>query len=311
MFEMELARNPQVIADEINEIKREVEGAIINGAIEIGKRLCEVKAMLPVGSWGQWLQENVDYSERTAQNMMAVYNEYGKKGIPEGLRNASLTNALAMIGLSEDVKHQLIDEGAPEDMSTRELKKRIAELEAEREKAQLTIEGLLEDKQEAVKQAEAVEKDASRQAENVRELLKKSEAEKEELRRSMLEATSKAQSEAEELAQIRRERDDFKRRYDEAQKQVNMEPAVIEKDSQETLDRLSELEQQLKEAKRGESEGMILFRAEWNRMVGSFKSCMEMIGRVERDDGPDKARQLKEALAASAKKMAAQAEEKA
>ena len=306
MLEMEIVRNDKVIAQEINEIKKEVEGAIINGAIEIGKRLCEVKQMIPVGSWGAWLHDNIDYSERTAQNMMAVYNEYGKKGVPEGLRNASLTNALAMIGLPEDVRHQLIDEGAPEEMSTRELKKRIAELEAEREKAQMTIDGLLEDKQEAETQARTVERDANRQAERVKELLKATEAEKEDLRQAAIDAETRALQQAEELAQLKRERGDMERRLKEAEQAVRMEPAVIEKDSQETLDKIKELEERLQA--KGESEGMILFRAGWDRFVKAFCECVELIKRVESDDGPGKAKQLREALAASARQMAGQLE---
>lgn len=307
MFEFEVARNPQTIADEINAIKREVEGAIINGAIEIGKRLCEVKAMVAVGSWGQWLQENVEYSERTAQNMMAVYNEYGKKGIPEGLKNASLTNALAMIGLPEDIKHELLDSGAPEEMSSREFKAEIEKLKAEKADMQCTIDGLIEDIKEAEKNAETVEAEASRQAERVKEMLKDAENEKEEMRRGMLEATADAKSRSEELAQLRRERDEIERRLREAEQSVKMEPAVIEKDTPETLEKLRRLEEQLG-GQKSESEGMVLFRAAWKRFVDVFRECESLIGRVEGDDGPDEGKRLREALAASARKMASQVE---
>lgn len=307
MFEFELTRNPQTIADEINAIKREVEGAIINGAIEIGKRLCEAKALMPVGSWGQWLQENVEYSERTAQNMMAVYNEYGKRGIPEGLKNASLTNALAMIGLPEDIKHDLLESGAPEEMSSREFKAEIEKLKAEKADMQCTIDGLIEDVKEAEKNAETVEAEANRQAERVKEMLKDAENEKEEMRRGMLEATSEAQGSREELARLRRERDDIERRLKEAEQAVKMEPAVIKEDTPETLEKLHKLEEQLSGQKR-ESEGMVLFRAAWKRFVDVFRECESLIGRVESDDGPEEGQNLRAALAASARKMAGQVE---
>lgn len=307
MLEFELARNPQTIADEINAIKKEVEGAIINGAIEIGKRLCEVKEMLPVGSWGQWLKEHVEYSERTAQNMMAVYNEYGKWGIPEGLKNASLTNALAMIGLPEDVKHELLDSGAPEEMSSREFKAEIERLKAEKADMQCTIDGLIEDVREAEKNAETIEADATRQAERVKELLKDAESEKEEMRRGMLAATADAKNSSEELARLRRERDEIERRLQEAEKSVQMEPAVIREDTPETLEKLRRLEEQLSGQTR-ESENMVLFRAAWKRFVDVFRECESLIERVESDDGPEQGQQLRAALAASARKMAGQVE---
>ena len=307
MLEFELARNPQTIADEINAIKKEVEGAIINGAIEIGKRLCEVKEMLPVGSWGQWLKENVEYSERTAQNMMAVYNEYGKRGIPEGLKNASLTNALAMIGLPEDIKHELLDSGAPEEMSSREFKAEIEKLKAEKADMQCTIDGLIEDVREAEKNAETIEADANRQAERVKEMLRESENEKEEMRRGMMEATANANSRSEEIANLRRERDEIERLLQEAEKSVRMEPAVIREDTPETLEKLRRLEEQLSGQTR-ESECMVLFRAAWKRFVDVFRECENLIGRIESDDGPDEGKKLREALAASARKMAGQVE---
>lgn len=65
-------RTPMGIAQEINEIKEKVRDVAIRGAIEIGKRLQEAKSMVPYGEWGKWLAENVDYSERTAQDLMQI-----------------------------------------------------------------------------------------------------------------------------------------------------------------------------------------------------------------------------------------------
>ena len=40
--------------------------------IEIGLRLCEVKALLPHGKFGKWLKTEFDWTQRTAQNFMQV-----------------------------------------------------------------------------------------------------------------------------------------------------------------------------------------------------------------------------------------------
>jgi len=71
-------RTPERIATEINVIKEQAREVFCRSAIEIGRRLFEAKSMIPHGSWGKWLEENVDYSERTAQNLMRVYEEYGR-----------------------------------------------------------------------------------------------------------------------------------------------------------------------------------------------------------------------------------------
>ena len=133
------------------------------------------------------------------------------------------------------------------------------------------------------------------------------ENEKEEMRRGMLEATADAKSRSEELARLRRERDEIERRLQEAEKSVQMEPAVIKEDTPETLEKLRRLEEQLSGQTR-ESECMVLFRAAWKRFVDVFRECESLIGRVESDDGPEQGQQLRAALAASARKMAGQVE---
>ena len=60
-------RSPEVIAAEINMIKSQtagiietLSGHIRSGVYEIGRLLCEAKAAVPHGSWGEWLAENVN-----------------------------------------------------------------------------------------------------------------------------------------------------------------------------------------------------------------------------------------------------------
>lgn len=83
---MELTRTCEVIATEINAIKEQARAMLVSSAIEIGKRLAEAKELVPFGSWGKWLEENVSYSERTAQNLMRCWEEYGKREIRRRLR---------------------------------------------------------------------------------------------------------------------------------------------------------------------------------------------------------------------------------
>lgn len=71
--EQKLAR----LATEINTIKIQVQAVVQNATLEIGKRLVQAKATVPHGMWGQWLKTSVDYSERTAQRLMATYERLG------------------------------------------------------------------------------------------------------------------------------------------------------------------------------------------------------------------------------------------
>lgn len=321
-FEM-VERTPELIAAEINQIKEEVQGAVINGTIEIGRRLCEAKAMVPVGSWGEWLRDNISYSERTAQNAMAIYNEYGKKGVPAGLVNASLTNALQLIGLPDDIRHELIDSGAAEEMSSRELKERIKELEKERDEAQMRIEdlaGALSAEEDAAEEAERKTNEALRKLEDVcshrdqlmrsmeaqrginQELakdIKEARNETEEQRGIALDAIKKAAEEAEKRRELELELELRKRQEQAAP--IQMEPAVIEKDSPETLRELAELRSRVRQS---ESDSAVLFRAGLSRIIEEFSRCMELLELVERFDGDSQAEKLREQMRVTVGSMA-------
>ena len=72
-------RTPQGIAAEINRIKQQTCKIMLTNAIEVGKRLKEAKALLPHGEWRKWLVESVSYSQRTANRLIQLFEEYGDK----------------------------------------------------------------------------------------------------------------------------------------------------------------------------------------------------------------------------------------
>ena len=118
---------------------------MLASSIEIGKRLTEAKDMIDHGAWGKWLQDNVNYSERTAQNLMRVYDQYGDKfgmtemdslfasGAPNVFEELSYTQALALLSLPTDAeREEFVKENDVASMSTRELQEAIkARKEAE------------------------------------------------------------------------------------------------------------------------------------------------------------------------------------
>lgn len=142
MSELQAIRTPEVIAAEINTIKAQTREVVCRSAIEIGKRLTEVKCRIPHGSWGAWLQENVDYSERTAQDLMRMFEEYGNTN-PQAIADLSYTQALLLTRLDGETRAELLESGAVADMSTRELKEEIERLNRELKEQQVTLDQLL------------------------------------------------------------------------------------------------------------------------------------------------------------------------
>lgn len=130
------------LAAEINVIKQQTARTLLTASIEIGERLTQAKNLVPHGEWEKWLEENVNYSQSTAQGFMKVYREYGSDQIGfsgktplEIFGNLTYTQALALIGLPPDEREKFVEENNVEDMSTRELQKAVAEAKAAKEEA--------------------------------------------------------------------------------------------------------------------------------------------------------------------------------
>lgn len=130
-------RDIEIITGEILEAKRVGGEAIIT----IGQRLIEAKELLPHGEWLPWLNEQVEFSERTARNFMRLAREWTNR---QALADLGAAKALALLALPESereeffsVTHQVNgEEKAVIDMTSRELKKVIKE----RDEARLAAE---------------------------------------------------------------------------------------------------------------------------------------------------------------------------
>lgn len=135
------ARDPEIIAAEINIIKKKVQQTVIFASIEIGGKLMEAKSLVPQGEWGKWLENNVEYSQSTAENLMKLYKEYG--GNQQSLFDTwtesqtfgklTYTQHLALLALPFSDRQEFAEQNNVEEMSTRQLLKAVQDqLEQER-----------------------------------------------------------------------------------------------------------------------------------------------------------------------------------
>ena len=175
MNELQVQRTPELIAAEINHIKEETKRIVLNNSIEIGRRLTEAKLLIPHGEWGVWLKENVDYSKTTANNLMNIFNEYGSmqmdllgSNIKDSVfENITYTQAVELMLIKDpEERKEFVQQNNVEEMSSRELKKAIAErnkAEKEKEKLQKEIDKLKKTNEEERKTlVKAVEEAAHR-----------------------------------------------------------------------------------------------------------------------------------------------------
>lgn len=141
--ELQKQERLQVLAAEINTIKAEASRFMVQMAIAIGQRLTEAKGAVGHGNWEEWLKENVDYSQRKAQQLIQLFKEYGdgqgqlfgKTINPQTLAALSYTQAVALLGIKNpDERAEFVENNDIASMSTRELQEAIKERDAMKEK---------------------------------------------------------------------------------------------------------------------------------------------------------------------------------
>lgn len=129
-------RDIEVITQEILDAKRRGGEAILT----IGRCLTEAKQAIPHGEWLPWLNERVEFSERTAQKFMRLAREWSN---PSTLADLGASKALMLLALPEPERDQFVEDHNVIDMSARQLEQAI------------------KDRDEARKAAEAAKADAS------------------------------------------------------------------------------------------------------------------------------------------------------
>ena len=213
--EDQMERTPELIAVEISAIKRNVRCMMVSSAAEIGKRLMEAKRLVPYGRWGEYLA-GLDYSDRTAQNLMRLAEEY----------QVSYTQAVLLLGVPREQREEFVESHDLDALSTRELQAELKRLKDERDDMQVRMEELTDtveafrmtEKQEdtAVKEAEALRRElaetredreaaeTARQAseEKLRELKDKLAEAEERRRQAVEEAAGKSAGEIDSLKEL-------------------------------------------------------------------------------------------------------------
>lgn len=132
----------RVIATEIITIEEQARGVVLSAAVAIGKRLVEAKNLVPAGRWLEWLEGNISYSERRAQDLMRLAEQYGRGTIPDAVSKLDYSKAVALLSAPEDQREALAERARDEGLSVRQLQDEIKKLKVEKTRAQMRIDDM-------------------------------------------------------------------------------------------------------------------------------------------------------------------------
>ena len=124
-------------ADRIRKLAADVQ----RGIIEIGTELIAAKAEIGHGGWSDWLKENFDWTDRTAQNFMRVAERFGKSENVFGFKPSTLIQMLALpVGSEDEFIAQQADAGKHvNEMSARDVKNAVKEFNRQRDEELNTL----------------------------------------------------------------------------------------------------------------------------------------------------------------------------
>lgn len=191
-------RTVETVTLEIRTLQRQAQQIMLGYAVEIGRRLEEVKAILPHGQWGDYLKNEVDYSQSTANNFMRIYREYGAaqqslfggEAKSQAFANLTYTKALRLLAIpNEEEREQFMAEHDVEGMSNRELDKALKE----REEALEAAAAAQEEAQGLRREADRLREELTGQAQVYKAKLTSAEIEAKQAREAQEKATAKAQ----------------------------------------------------------------------------------------------------------------------
>ena len=98
-----------------------VQGAALN-MLQLGRVLTEAKPLVRHGEWKNWVKENAKMSERTAEDYMKAFAEFGTD---TKIAELGTTKIIKLLPMSEEERQKLLDENDVSSMSTRQLDEAI------------------------------------------------------------------------------------------------------------------------------------------------------------------------------------------
>lgn len=276
----------ETITAEIQILKQRAGEDIIG----IGQRLIEAKEQLQHGEWLPWLRDEVQFSERSAQQFMRIAKEYSN---PQLVADLGVRKALNLLALPESEreefaaeKHEINgEEKSVAEMTARELEQTIKELQAVRkelEDAKAELDGVAEEKvgyEKKVAQLNAKIEALENQPKEVSavEVVKDEEAEKklqakiEDLKQQLKDSKEKSkeliETEAHKITKLTEEKEEAVR--------LGEQKAEILRQQNETL---------RKQLQAASSEDISVFKIHFDQAKQSVDAMWEILLRVRNKD---------------------------
>lgn len=303
------AREIGVITAEIKDLCRQARTMALLYAVEIGRRLDEAKRALPYGKWGEWLKNEVEFSQSSANNFMKLYEEYGAEQISifgasvdsQTFANLPYSKALQLLAVPKDERKAFAEEVDAADLSVKELKAAIKERDRAKKEAE-EAKAREEDLADKLAEAEAAAGESAVKAAEAEALrgkldtmageLERAKANASTLREQLKKAETDSKIPKAKLEQIRKEVEEAVRKEAEAETAADLKEAkeraakaeaeakAAKLAAKQAQERLEEAQKKLKTA----SPEVTAFKALFDSIQGTAAKLRVMIEKIREND---------------------------
>ena len=252
-------RDIAVVTAEIKDICAQARRMMLIYAIEVGRRLVEAKEILPHGEWGEWLKNEVEVSQDTANNHMKLFEAYGSSQYTlfgadlnsETFRNLSYSQALKLLAVPDEERESFAKANDVEHKSVREIDKLIKE----RDEALKCAEGLKNGIDDLKRE---LDDERAKADENAAELDKLT-AERKALADDLTNITSQLDKSKDDLKKAKAKVNELKANPEIPEAKLNemreeIEKENAEKHATELADKLADIKKKLEAAEAAEVE---------------------------------------------------------
>lgn len=268
-------RTIETIEGEIQVLKAQTAQNIV----EIGKRLGEAKGMLPHGQWQPWLENNVQFSYRTAARFMQVADRFSNVS---ALAHLEASKVYALLDVPADQLEGFVEEHDVENLSARELQEAIKAQKAAEARADQMALDLEDARAKAKAEKDEAVKAAVKEGDNkLRDALKE--------KRAALDKAREAERKLKELQDTDEKSGEASAALTAAQEMVRQLEEDLKKAQEEGNGKVpddvtAELERLRKLEKTAPNAEVIRLREGYERLIREFDRVMALLGELAAAD---------------------------
>ena len=288
----EITRSPDIIAAEINSIKDQARGMLLSASVEIGRRLKEAKALVAFGEWAEWLEKNVEYSQRTATDLMALADGYGNANW-QTFANLGYSQAVVLLGLPETAREEFVESHDMDDITVRELQEQVRELREQLDGKQGTMDSLVAEADERAQKADENAETYKTRLEDMAKVVLQLREENRTAAETIKAQIEEAKKDPKKVSELEKELAQAQKKigaYDKDKATLEARIKEIESQPPEIMQVMPpEAEEELNELRRKvtqlPNEHVARFRVQFEALTTQFSDLVDTLDAMEEDRG--------------------------